>query len=194
MTHRRSTQLGFSLLEISATLAIMIVVLGFALLNTQGILQSFKVNSAMDQIIGQLSAARQIAISSRRNVEVAFTTPNQLQLDPETTTNVAVSPSPYPLVTLGYGTNYIQFPGIPDTPMAFGNSSAVSFSVGGGAAPLLPLKFTTTGALIDANNNFVNGTVFVGIPGQPSTARAVTILGGTGRVRAYYWTGNSWNE
>jgi hypothetical protein len=56
------------------------------------------------------------------------------------------------------------------------------------------MKFTTTGAFIDAGNTFVNGTVFLGVPGQPSTARAVTVLGATGRVRQYHWDGTRWQE
>jgi len=56
------------------------------------------------------------------------------------------------------------------------------------------MKFTTTGAFVDAGNTFVNGTVFVGITGQPRTARAITILGATGRVRQYHWDGTQWQE
>jgi hypothetical protein len=40
----------------------------------------------------------------------------------------------------------------------------------------------------------VNGTVFVGVPGLPYTARAVTILGATGRIRSYHWNGTTWQE
>jgi hypothetical protein len=47
---------------------------------------------------------------------------------------------------------------------------------------------------MDFNNNYVNGTVFLGLPGLKGTARAVTILGATGRVRPYYWDGTKWSE
>jgi len=42
----------------------------------------------------------------------------------------------------------------------------------------------------------LNGTIFLGMNGQVSTARAVTIMGGTGRVRQYTWNGASigWRE
>jgi hypothetical protein len=30
------------------------------------------------------------------------------------------------------------------------------------------------------------------LPDHPETARAVTILGATGRVRGYRWTGTNW--
>ena len=46
------------------------------------------------------------------------------------------------------------------------------------------------------NNDPVNGTVFIGVPGDMKTARAITILGSTGRVRTYSWTGVAygWQE
>ena len=56
------------------------------------------------------------------------------------------------------------------------------------------MKFTTSGAFIDGSNNFVNGTVFLGLNGQQLSARAVTILGATGRVREYHWDGTQWQE
>jgi len=56
------------------------------------------------------------------------------------------------------------------------------------------MQFTTNGSFVDSGNTLVNGTVFLGIPGNQSTARAVTILGGTGRVREYHWDGAQWQE
>jgi hypothetical protein len=32
------------------------------------------------------------------------------------------------------------------------------------------------------------------IPGNNATARAVTILGATGRIRPYRWDGSAWRE
>src|SRR6267378_315278 len=65
-----------------------------------------------------------------------------------------------------------------------------NFMIGG--PPIM--KFSTTGAFIDGGNSLVNGTVFLGIPGKPSTARAISILGATGRVREYHWDGTQWQE
>jgi hypothetical protein len=57
------------------------------------------------------------------------------------------------------------------------------------------MKFTTNGSFIDGGNTLVNGTVFLGIlGGRPSTARAITILGATGRVRPYHYDGTAWQE
>jgi len=56
------------------------------------------------------------------------------------------------------------------------------------------MEFSTTGAFTNGANAFVDGTVFLGIPGRPSTARAISVLGATGRVREYHWDGTQWQE
>jgi hypothetical protein len=56
------------------------------------------------------------------------------------------------------------------------------------------MKFNSTGGFVDAGSNPINGTVFVGLTGRQDTARAVTVLGATGRVRQYHWTGSQWME
>ena len=83
-------------------------------------------------------------------------------------------------------------PAVPDTPMGFGNGAPIMFGGIAGGPPIM--KFTTNGSFIDAGNTLVNGTVFLGIAGKPSTARAVTILGATGRVRQYHYDGTQWQE
>ena len=185
-------QRGFSIIEAVVVLTIIMIVMGFAILGLTPILRNFKANSAMDGVIGQLRLAREMAISKRRNIEVAFINPNQTQLTPETPAGAPVLPSPYSVIPLEGGSQFKLLVG-PDTPMGFGNGAAISFNALG-AAPVLPLRFTTNGAFIDANNNPVNGTLFLGIPGQIDTARAVTILGATGRVRSYTWSRTGWTE
>ena len=58
--------------------------------------------------------------------------------------------------------------------------------------------FTTDGTLIDSGGTPINGTVFLSIQNQPESARAVTVLGSTGRVRGYKWvvgkTISSWSR
>ncbi|MBI3669731.1 MAG: hypothetical protein HY237_08135 [Acidobacteria bacterium] len=57
------------------------------------------------------------------------------------------------------------------------------------------MVFQSDGTFADnATSQPINGTVFVGLPGQSATARAVTILGATGRVRPYKWNGTQWVE
>jgi type II secretory pathway pseudopilin PulG len=193
MRRQHFSQLGYSAVELLVVLGIVIVLAAFAALGWLGTNQNFQATSGLDDAVGQLRTARQLAISERRSIEVAFNGANQIQLTPETTAGVAVSPSPFPPETLSSGVQFILFPGLPDTPMKFGNSAAV-WLVAAGAPPVAPVHFVSNGSLTDKNNNFVNGTIFLGLPNLKGTARAITILGATGRVRPYYWDGTKWVE
>ncbi len=184
-------QPGFSLMEFLVAVAIISIILGMALLNYGSILPNFKANSAMDQLLYQLRSARERAIAHRREVQVQFVGTNQL-----TITEIWLLGTAPPASTVSFegGAQYIILPGVPDLPppFNFGNTAPVYFGGLSGGPPIM--KFSTTGALIDGGNTVVNGTVFMGIPGKPSTARAISILGATGRVREYHWDGSQWQE
>jgi hypothetical protein len=105
---------------------------------------------------------------------------------------------------VGGGLKFYVFAALPDTPMNFGNSTAINLQQpsGGGAWTCM---FTTSGAFVGTaqsaatlyqatNNNPVNASLFLGVTGRSNTARAVTVFGATGRVRSYFWTGSSWQE
>ena len=189
--HPNRLQLGFSLMELLVAVAIISVILGMALLNYGNILPNFRANSAMDQLLYQLRSARERAIAHRREVQVQFVGTNQL-----TITEIWLLGTAPPASTVSFegGAQYIILPGVPDlpAPFNFGNTVPVYFGGLSGGPPIM--KFSTTGALIDGGNTLVNGTVFMGIPGKPSTARAISILGATGRVREYHWDGSQWQE
>jgi prepilin-type N-terminal cleavage/methylation domain-containing protein len=180
---------GFSLLEALVVMGIVSVVLTMAILSFTSVLPNARANSALDQVLSQMRSAREQAIAHRREVQVQFVGTNQL-----TISELWLKGTPPPPVTFTFegGAQYMVFPGVPDTPMGFGNSSSIYFANLSGGPPIM--KFTTNGALIDGNNNPVNGTVFLGISGKNQTARAITILGATGRVRQYHWDGNQWQE
>jgi len=178
-------------MEFLVAVAIISIILGMALLNYGSILPNFKANSAMDQLLYQLRSARERAIAHRREVQVQFVGTNQL-----TITEIWLLGTAPPASTVSFegGAQYIILPGVPDLPppFNFGNTAPVYFGGLSGGPPIM--KFSTTGALIDGGNTVVNGTVFMGIPGKPSTARAISILGATGRVREYHWDGSQWQE
>ncbi len=174
---------GFSMVETSVALLIACVVAGFALLNVDRILPSANANESMYQIVAQFRNGRESAMAQRRNVRVVFQNDNAIQLLrndlPNGTTILST-------VTLDSHCKFHLFDGIPDSPDAFGNSASVDFG------DATAITFLTDGTLVDQNNNPVSGTVFFGVEDQPETARAVTILGATGRVRSYRWTGSEW--
>jgi len=185
------SQQGFSLLEILVAVAIISVVLVMAMLNYGNILPNYKANSAMAQLLSQMRSARERAISHRREVQVQFIGTNQLQASELWILGTPPVDKP---VSFEGGAQFIVFSSIPDLPAPynFGNSAPIYFGGLSGGPPIM--KFSTTGAFIDGGNSLVNGTVFLGIPGKPSTARAISILGATGRVREYHWDGTQWQE
>jgi prepilin-type N-terminal cleavage/methylation domain-containing protein len=187
--HSERIQKGFSAIETLVVVAIISVLLVMALIKWTTILPNAKANSAMDQLLYRLRSAREQAIAHRREVSVTFVGTNQL-----TVAELWPVGTPPPPVTYTFegGAQYMVVTGLPDTPMGFGNSAAVYFENTSGGPPLM--KFTTNGAFIDGGNTFVNGTVFLAIPGANQSARAVTILGATGRVREYHWDGTQWQE
>jgi type II secretory pathway pseudopilin PulG len=184
--HRR--QQGFSLLEVTVVLGVTMIGLAMAIVQTSGLVPNLKANSAMDQVSSQLREARDTAMTQRRQVELQFAGNNQITV----TVLEPIGTSLATTVTLDGGAQFMLFGGMPDTPMAFGNNAAIYF--GGVSGGPTGMQFMSTGGLVDANGNPISGTVFLGIPGQPATARAVSVLGATGRIREYHWNGNAWQE
>ena len=180
----RHAQQGYSLIEMMIVVGVMGVVTGIAVIQVGSSKQAFAGDGAMRVLLAQLTQARELAITQRRNIRVAFAGTSVVQTVREEV------PGPV-LTTLSQipfeqGLKFLTVTGLPDTPDAFGNSTAVSFGTA------TEIKFTPDGTLVDQNGNYLNGTVFVALAGQKMSARAVTMFGSTGRVRAFRWDGSAW--
>ena len=182
--NRTRSQAGISLLETMLTVAIMAVVGGMATARMATARRAMQSDGAMRVVMTELNTAREMAMTQRRNMEVQFVGGNWVRVvrheAPGSVTTVLRS------VALESGATFSLAAGIPDTPDAFGNGNPVAF----GAAQTI--MFGTDGTLIDGNGNPLNGSVFLTIANMPLTARAVTVLGATGRVRGYKWYGTGW--
>jgi hypothetical protein len=90
----------------------------------------------------------------------------------------------------------LSFAGEPDTPDGFIGASPAApnglYSGSNASAPTTGMAFQSDGTFTDGNGNPINVSIFLGEAGIPSSARAVTILGNTGRVFAYHGTGRAW--
>lgn len=192
---------GFSLLEAMVVCGIMMTLAAFAMLQSFGSMESYRANAAMDVVISQLRVARQLAISQRRIVTLTIntaTTPQTITYQVIANAGDTVIPKPA-TVSIPPQISFTQV-GEPDTPMAFGTcGGATGVCVGGiiGGPPVM--EFTSVGQFTDSTGvNTQNGTFFLATPGQLPTARAVTIMGSTGRVRSYAYIGGSgstsWTE
>jgi prepilin-type N-terminal cleavage/methylation domain-containing protein len=177
---------GFSLVEMAIVLMMACTLAGIAVIQTKEVFSGFRSNEAMQQTLSQLRRGRQAAIAQRRSVQLQFLDNNRIQLvrnDPNNATSILST------VSLGNDYQFTKFAEIgPDTPDALGGATAVYF----GAASAL--TFRSDGSLVDQNRIPVNGTISIGLPGHPESARAVTVVGATGRIRGYRWTGSQWIE
>jgi len=197
---------GFSLVELVTVVGITFVLASMAVMSTRSSTYASRANDAMFQVISQLRTAREIAVTKRRNVLVTFTAPNQIQIAVQTLPGEAPATVIAPVFLndgVPGGNNFYQYAGLPDTPMGFGNTNTngLNFSPASGGTAGLAIMFSTSGSLVGTtggsgystvgNNNPVNASIFIGTAGQPNTVRAVTVMGATGRVRSYSWTGGA---
>ena len=172
-------QAGFSLLEMMATLSIMAIVGSMATASLVTARRAYQGDGAMRLVMSQLNTAREMAITQRHNMEVQFVGGNWVRIvRHENAVGVTTLLSN---VALESGAQFALTAGVPDTPDGFGATSPIEF---GTAATVM---FTTDGTLIDSGGSPINGTVFLSIQNQQESARAVTVLGSTGRVRGYKW-------
>lgn len=198
MKLKNKREQGFTLLESLIVIGIMGVLTAMAVIGSRGSMQTYRANAALDTVSSQLRTARQISISQRRNVAITIDQVNNTisyQIKAPTVAGTTEVDGPVITVPLPPQTFYMLEAGVPDTPMAFGNNAPVY--IGNLSGGPVGMGFTPTGTFSDGTfNNPINGTIFVGMANQPSTARAVTIMGGTGRVRPYTYVGGTtvWTE
>jgi type II secretory pathway pseudopilin PulG len=180
----RTAEAGYSLVETLLVVGIMSVIGGMATMQIAIARPAMKGDSAMRVVMAQMRTARELAITQRRYVRIAFTTPSTVAI----TREEVPGPSTTSLgsTQLEGGVGFTLLSTVPDTPDAFGKNSAVDFG------SVVNVKFTPDGTLVNQDGSTVNGTVFLAIPSQVQSARAVTVLGSTGRIRGYRWDGRQW--
>jgi hypothetical protein len=145
-----------------------------------------RADAGASQALDVLRGAREIAISQRRNVEIRFLQSNVIQV-----ARVEIQGGGTTVlrtIELENRVQFVKMNGLPDTPDRFGNATAVAFG------PSPRRMFTSEGTLVDNAGDPLNGTVFLGVPGQTETARAITIFGTTALIRSWKWDGRNWVE
>lgn len=176
---------GFTLNELLVTVGILMVASAMATVTFASAIPLARTNSQAKSLIGLLQLGRETAIVRQRDVELVLDARNrraQLVLrDGGAHTMVRE-------VMFENGLDYLHFAGQGDTPERFGDDDAIDFD---GAERLL---FIPDGTLVDEHDLPVNGTVFIAIPGNRDTARAITLTGTTARARLYTWSGREWIE
>jgi prepilin-type N-terminal cleavage/methylation domain-containing protein len=179
----RTGQGGFSIIELCVVLAIACIAMAFALPNIGEMSRGMDANKSMYQVTDLLRNGRELAMAQRRRIEVQFLNDNQIILVrhnlPDNTTDTLGT------ITLADTYSFRLF-AIPDTPDALGNTAAVSFQ------NTETISFLSDGSLVGDDNTPRSGTIFLGQADNPKTARAITIIGPTGRIHPYRWNGTGW--
>jgi Tfp pilus assembly protein FimT len=196
---------GISLVEMMIVVAIAMTIAGMIVVHLTPTLQTFRSNSAASQVTDVFRQAREYAITYRRYVQITFPnyTANGTTANNEITITVKNSLTPpynqpdvlLTTVWLSGTVNFQVINGLPDSPDAFGNATPVNFA-GTDGGPTTGMFFQADGTFVNLGGNFINGSVFLGQNKTASTARAVTVLGTTGRIRAYNinGAGTGWFE
>jgi prepilin-type N-terminal cleavage/methylation domain-containing protein len=178
-------QAGFTMVELMMVIAIAAVCFAVTVAVNPQMIRTAKTDSGLVQAMDVLRSARDMAISQRRNMAVQFTGTNIIQIfrvnDDLTQT----------LVRQARLENRLRFQrvgGVPDTPDKFGTISGhLSFSS-------TTRQFLSDGTFANNLGDPMNGTLFLAVPDEPNSARAVTFFGPTAFLRAWRWDGKKWVE
>lgn len=183
-------QKGFSLLEVLFVVGILGTVAAMAMMVSPAYSQHARAEAGISQVLDVMRSARETAISQRRNVELLFIGLNALQIRRIDigANGVQSGTTILRTVELENGVQFRLEPGVPDTPDLFGKASATDFDLTG------PWMFTSEGTFVGGSGDVTNGTVFLSIPNQANSARAITVMGVTALIRPWHWNGREWVE
>jgi type II secretory pathway pseudopilin PulG len=179
------------MIELMVAVMIILIVSAIAITSLRPNLQQARVDAAMRQVVDTFRQAREFAIANRRYVQVSFPANNQIQMTQMNTLTPGAGGINPVLTTLTLAPPLVfNLDGMPDTPDAYGNAGPIVFE-GIVNGPVGGMMFQSDGEFLDGATFLpINGSVFMGYPAQQSTARAVTVLGTTGRVRGWKSNGN----
>jgi len=183
----RKSEAGYSLIEMVVVVGIMSLVSGMAVFQMSSTRAAMKGDAAMRLVLSQLNYARENAITQRRNMKVVFDMGTRVQVVREETDGTTTTLQSVFFESGQYGKLVSA-----DTPDGFHNDSPDGITFSGATGTPLQIRFTPDGKFVNQDGAMQNGTVLVGLLSDPLSARAVTVMGSTGRIRGYRWDGRNW--
>jgi Tfp pilus assembly protein FimT len=203
---------GYTLIEFIVTAVILMTVAGMAIFQLRPTWQDQQANTAMDQVKSTLRQARETAVAQRRDIMVKFvgtagSTPcppggnvyNCIELfqmvvtgTPPTATE-AQATNPFLTMPIQGNVKFGTVSGETDSPDGFGLPGSGGIQFGGiTGGPGSGMLFKSDGSFTDGSGSPINGTVFLAALNTNNSARAVTVLGNTGRIRAWKNNTSGW--
>jgi prepilin-type N-terminal cleavage/methylation domain-containing protein len=186
---RWGSEAGFSLSEMLVVTGIMSVLTATAVFQIGQSRPAALGDGAMRVVLSQMNAARERAITERRQMRLTFTNNTVTVIREEIPGPTLTTLSAIPFEG---GVQFLVIAGVGDIPAPdnIGFSTALVFPTATGTPP--EVKFSSEGTFINQDGLPLNGTIFVALPNQKASARGVSIFGATGRIRAYRFNGRDW--
>jgi prepilin-type N-terminal cleavage/methylation domain-containing protein len=201
-------QHGFSLIEMMTVVSIAMVMMGITFVTLQPALRDARNNAAYNSALMQLRSARQLAIDNRQQYIVCFgtNTPSGASTPLGTPTTQTVSTFRWPSgaalsasveisaiklpTDIKFQTLSLPAPGIPTSastvPDGFGAGSvALDFDQGISGGIKDQVLFMPDGSSRDINGNINSGVMYMARTSDLYSSRAITVFGGSGRIRGW---------
>lgn len=194
---RKHGESGFSLLEVLSVLAISIIVSIVSVMTLIPMLKQQRITNAYNTTISAMRLARDNAIAQRTSYSVTFATSSSgstITVTPTLTTfQGAQSTTVYKLPTDMSFTVQTSFPAT--GPDGYGTGiTAIDFgyTANGGTGGQSTVYFCPDGSAQDVEGgagkcagSWDGGVVYIARAGELMSSRAVTLWGGTGRIRGW---------
>lgn len=202
----RETVKGFSLVEMTITVAISIVVTVISVMTLMPLLRQQRVINAYDTTLSVMRQARDCAVAQRTTYSVTFSnaaTPNTIavaSVAPSSGTGNLTGISCAATYQLPMDVQFLAQTGLPNTaataPDNYYNSTLLPIDFGytanGGTGGASTVYFCPDGSAQNAQDGTGNcsgswngGVVYIAQSGNLLSSRAITLWGGTGRIRGW---------
>jgi prepilin-type N-terminal cleavage/methylation domain-containing protein len=196
--HGRRGERGFSLIEMLTVVAIVIIMASITFISMVPVMKQYRVSNAYNLTLAAMRQARDNAVSQRTSYSVTFThtaTLNSIAVAPTLSTfQGAQNAVTY---TLPNDVSFLAQTGLPTPgPDNYGTgATAIDFGYtanGVGTGGQSTIYFCPDGSAQDAEGtagqcagSWDGGVIYIARAGDFMSSRAITLWGGTGRVRGW---------
>jgi prepilin-type N-terminal cleavage/methylation domain-containing protein len=192
---RWKSEAGYSLTEMMVVVGIAGTLSAMAVVQIGNARSAYMGDAAMRLVISQMNQAREAAITQRRNMRLVFDAGNRIQIIREEVNVVPPAPNTTVISTVFFEgrltfVKNITAAGVGTALDGFPTTGSVTFVGATGTPP--EIKFTPEGRFVNQDGGLQNGVVLTGIPTELLSSRGVSIMGSTGRIRAFKWDGRKW--
>jgi len=183
--NQRHKTAGFTLVELMAVCGIFIIVAAIAVPNFARMMNSARINDAVQVTLNQLRMAHEEAVDKRLVYIVTFDPAGSITTQ---WIKTGFAAQPERTIPLPGGVQFLAQPGLSAiaAPDGFGTgTNAIDFDQANGGGSNV-IFFQPDGTALDAAGNPNNGVVYLSKPGDLYSSRAISLFGATGRLKS--WT------